>query len=78
MLIPLFVRTNMTHFSTTPETGNMFFPNAETYVHAAIKRLGKYSQTCGYWNHSVQVVIDNNYYYDIMVNTLFFFFVSVS
>lgn len=57
LLIPMFVRTKMTNFSTTSVSGNIFFPNAENYVKASINSLGHYSQTCGYWNHNIQVFI---------------------
>ncbi|KAL7027384.1 hypothetical protein ACKWTF_005420 [Chironomus riparius] len=59
LLIPMFVRTKMTDFTTTPKRGNIFFPNAESYVKATINTLGYYSQTCGYWNHNIQYILLN-------------------
>jgi 17beta-estradiol 17-dehydrogenase / very-long-chain 3-oxoacyl-CoA reductase len=38
------------------ESGNWLYPNASTYVKAAIGKIGKCSSTSGYFYHSLQVI----------------------
>lgn len=55
MIIPFYVKTNMTRYLNVPDKGNLFSPNAKVYVKSAVKMLGKCAHTSGYWCHSIQV-----------------------
>ena len=57
LVSPLFVVTNMNHFSTTIMSGGVFIPNAETYSRSAVWTLGKTNRTTGFWLHSLQFTV---------------------
>lgn len=54
LVSPMFVVTKLNRFSTTLQAGGWFIPDAESYTAAAINKLGKTSQTNGYFMHSIQ------------------------
>jgi short-subunit dehydrogenase len=58
LVVPMYVSTNMTSGwnNSTGMIRNILCPNAETYVESAIKTIGMFSFTNGYWMHCFQVV----------------------
>lgn len=54
-LLPFYVATRMTQYSSTLSNPSLFIPTATTYVRHALSTLGCSSETPGYWPHSVQV-----------------------
>lgn len=54
-LLPFYVATRMTQYSSTLSNPSLFIPTATVYVRHALATLGWSSETPGYWPHSVQV-----------------------
>ena len=54
-LIPYYVATRMTEFSSTLSNPNLLIPNASTYARHALATLGWSVRTTGYWPHTLQV-----------------------
>jgi 17beta-estradiol 17-dehydrogenase / very-long-chain 3-oxoacyl-CoA reductase len=54
-LVPFYVATRMTRYSSTLSSPNLFIPTATEYARHALKTLGWSRETPGYWPHSVQV-----------------------
>uniref|UniRef100_A0A8D0HJ14 Uncharacterized protein n=1 Tax=Sphenodon punctatus TaxID=8508 RepID=A0A8D0HJ14_SPHPU len=50
-LIPFYISTNMTKFSTKLSKKNWLVPSAEEYAHNAVSTLGLSRRTTGYWGH---------------------------
>ena len=68
-LMPFYVATKMTKFSTTLSSQNLFIPSAATFAHDAVSTLGYSTRTAGYWPHAIQVStsdthLKNNYFWD--------------
>jgi len=56
-LIPGMVRTEMTKYHHDDVRSESMAPMAEVYVTSALATLGQSSRTCGWWNHSLQLVL---------------------
>jgi len=56
-LIPGMVRTEMTKYLHDEVRSESMAPMAEVYVASALATLGQSSRTCGWWNHSLQLVL---------------------
>uniref|UniRef100_A0A8D0HPI6 Inactive hydroxysteroid dehydrogenase-like protein 1 n=1 Tax=Sphenodon punctatus TaxID=8508 RepID=A0A8D0HPI6_SPHPU len=54
-LIPHFIYTNRTKFSSTLSKQSWLVPSAEVYAHHAVSTLGLSKRTTGYWLHSLQL-----------------------
>lgn len=54
-LVPFYVATRMTRYSSTLSSPNLFIPTATEYARHALKTLGWSRETPGYWPHTVQV-----------------------
>ena len=54
-LMPFYVATRMTSYSSTLSKASVLIPSARTYVQHALSTLGWTSRTSGYWPHTVQV-----------------------
>ena len=54
-LMPFYVATRMTSYSSTLSKASVLIPSARTYVQHALSTLGWTSRTTGYWPHTVQV-----------------------
>lgn len=54
LVSPMFLVTKMNRCSTTLQAGGWTIPDVETYTAAALNKLGKTSQTNGYFAHSIQ------------------------
>ncbi|XP_070493005.1 hydroxysteroid dehydrogenase-like protein 1 isoform X2 [Chironomus tepperi] len=57
LIIPFYVKTNMTRYLNVPDKGSLFSPNAKVYIKSAIKTLGNCAHTSGYWCHSIQFTL---------------------
>ncbi|XP_016966329.1 hydroxysteroid dehydrogenase-like protein 1 [Drosophila biarmipes] len=57
LVMPGFVRTNMTAYADHVLPGGVLFPNAYTYARSAVFTLGKTSETNGFWTHAVQYAL---------------------
>lgn len=55
MIIPMFVKTNITQHVNLPDIKNILFPEAKTYVESTMRVLGICSHSSGYLSHSLQV-----------------------
>ncbi|KAK2171055.1 hypothetical protein NP493_1109g00058 [Ridgeia piscesae] len=53
-LIPYYVATRMTKFSSTLSNPSLFIPTASTYARHALTTLGWSERTTGYWPHTLQ------------------------
>jgi len=58
-LIPYYVATRMTKFSSTLSNPSLFIPTASTYARHALTTLGWSERTTGYWPHTLQVNVDH-------------------
>ncbi|KAM4018114.1 hydroxysteroid dehydrogenase-like protein 1 [Anomaloglossus baeobatrachus] len=54
-LVPFFVMTNMTGFSTFLKEKPLFSPQAKDYARQAVRTIGISKRTAGHWNHSIQL-----------------------
>ncbi|XP_017014018.2 hydroxysteroid dehydrogenase-like protein 1 [Drosophila takahashii] len=57
LVMPGFVRTNMTASASKVIQEGLLFPKAYTFSRSAVFTLGKTSETNGFWTHSVQYAI---------------------
>ena len=53
-LMPFYVATRMTSYSSTLSNPSMVIPSARTYVRSAMSTLGWSSRTTGYLPHTIQ------------------------
>ncbi|KAM4614566.1 inactive hydroxysteroid dehydrogenase-like protein 1 [Discoglossus pictus] len=53
-LIPYFVVTNMTSFSTYILRESILVPSAKDYARQAVRTIGRSNRTTGHWSHSIQ------------------------
>ena len=56
-LMPFYVATRMTQYSSTLSNPSLLIPTASQYARSALSTLGWSERTTGYWPHTVQVNI---------------------
>ncbi|XP_063800312.1 inactive hydroxysteroid dehydrogenase-like protein 1 [Pseudophryne corroboree] len=54
-VIPFFVVSNMTNFSSLLQSKSLLVPSAKDYAHQAVRTIGVCRRTAGHWSHSIQV-----------------------
>lgn len=53
-LVPFYISTKMVNWSNFLKKGNIFIPDAKTFVNSAIATIGRADYTTGYWSHELE------------------------